>query len=306
MNTTIDNARQERIAAVVARVLLVTSVVLWLGIFGGYAHAYAASPEAEALAARYSHLAPRMATSPFGRPLAVDSGESNGLMHGEIHGELAHPFPRLAHRLARPAAWCDVVVLHINVKGCAVRGETITVYSGRKHYEPLDRTFALRYDFRVTAQRADYLRVELAADAGPLGTSDYRLVLEATPIGGRTFVTLRYAFRPSVGSRVATASYLATAGSGKAGFTIVGHRRDGSPEWIGGVRGIVERNAMRNFLALDAWLATSDTPAADRALQRLHRMAALTERYALQLSEMSTAEYVATKQREWRENVVRG
>jgi hypothetical protein len=116
---------------------------------------------------------------------------------------------------------------------------------------------------------------------------------------------LRYAFRPSAGSRFATASYLATAGSGKAGFTVVGQRRDGSPEWIGGVRGIVERNAMRNFLALDAWLETCDAPAADRAFLRLQRMAALTERYATQLAEMPPDEYVATKQREWRENVAR-
>ena len=296
----------ERIAIVVARVLLVSAAVLWLGIVGLSTQAHAASPEAAALQARYVQLLPRMAASPFDRPLAVDSGETDGVMHGEIHGELAHPFPVLARRLTQAAAWCDVVVLHINVKGCGAHGGIVTVYSGRKTYEPLDRAYALRYGFRVAAQRPDYLRVELAADSGPLGTRDYALVLEATPVGERTFVSLRYAFRPSAGSRLATASYLATLGSGKAGFTVVGKRRDGSPEWVAGVRGIVERNAMRNFLALDAWLETCDAPAADRALRRLERMAALTDRYPTQLVEMPAAEYVAIKQREWRENVVRG
>ncbi|MCC6195492.1 MAG: hypothetical protein IT518_13595, partial [Burkholderiales bacterium] len=241
--------------------------------------------------------------SPFHRPLAVDSGETAGVMHGQVHGVLAHPFPALARRMTQPAAWCDVIVLHINVKGCAARGDAVTVWSGRKAYESLDRAYALRYGFRVATQRPDYLRIELAADSGPLGTRDYALVLEATPIGERTFVALRYAFRPSVGSRLATAGYLATAGNGKAGFTVVGRRADGTPEWIGGVRGIVERNAMRNFLALDAWLETRDAPAGDRPRQRLQRMAALTERYPTQLVEMPAAEYVALKEREWRENV---
>jgi hypothetical protein len=244
-----------------------------------------------------------MAASPFQRPLVVDSGEAAGLLRGEIQGELGHPFSALAQRIAYADSWCDVLVLHVNVKGCGARGNVVTVYSGRKHYEPLDRAFALRYTFRVAVQHADYVKVELAAAAGPLGTSDYALVLEAAPVGERTFVVLRYAFRPSAGSRLATAGYLATAGSGKAGFTVVGRRSDGTPEWVGGVRGIVERNAMRNFLALDAWLDTRDAPAADRALRRLQRMAALTERYPAQLVEMPAADYLATKQREWRENV---
>lgn len=304
MNTTTKKVCPEQCARRVATFLIAVSAILWLGLLGLSAHAHAASPEAEALQARYAQLAPRMAASPFDRPLTVDSGETAGVMHGEIHGELAHPFPVLAQRLTQPAAWCDVIVLHINVKGCAAHGDLVTVYSGRKTYEPLDRAYALRYGFRVAAQRPDYLRVELAANSGPLGTRDYALVLEATAIGERTFVALRYAFRPSTASRLATAGYLATAGSGKAGFTVVGHHRDGSPEWIGGVRGIVERNAMRNFLALDAWLDTRDAPVADRAVQRLQRMAALTGRYPGQLVEMPDAEYVVTKQREWRENVV--
>jgi hypothetical protein len=264
--------------------------------------AHAASPEAAALYARYAQLEPQMAASAFARPLVVDSSDTGGRMQGEIHGELAHPFAPLAQRLTHPAAWCDVIVLHYNVKGCAAEGDFMTVYSGRKVYEPLDRAFPLRYRFHVAAQRADYLRVELAADNGPLGTRDYELVLEAMPIGERTFVSLRYAFRPSAGSRFATATYLATAGSGKAGFTVVGRRADGSPEWIGGVRGIVERNAMRNFLALDAWLDTCDAPLAERAMKRLLRMAALTAQYPAQLVEMPADEYVAIKQREWREN----
>ena len=276
------------------------AIAIGLGVLA--TDAAAASPEATALYAKYLRLQPRMLASAFDRPLVVDSDETDGRMRGEIHGTLAHSFAPFSQRLTTPAAWCEVVVLHLNVKGCAAEGEFVTVYSGRKFYEPLARAYPLRYAFRVAAARADYLRVELTAESGPLGTRDYELVLEATPIGERTFVALRYAYRPSAASRLATAAYLATAGSGKAGFTVVGRRGDGTPELIGGLRGIVERNAMRNFLALEAWLATCDAPEADRPLQRLQRMAVLTAGYPNQLVEMTAEEYVATKQREWREN----
>jgi hypothetical protein len=279
-------------------------VIAWivtLGFFAGMP--MAATPEGPTLADRYETMRPRMAASAFGRPLVVDSGELEGRLHGVIHAELAEPFAPMATRLTTPRAWCDVVVLHVNVKGCAVDGDFVTMYSGRKFYEPIARTHAIRYAFRVAAVRADYVRIVLAADAGPLGTRDYEIVLEAMPVGSRTFVAVHYGFRPSAGSRLATASYLATVGSGKVGFTIVAAGSDGRPERIGGVRGIVERNAMRNFLALEAWLQTRDVPETDRFERRLRRMAALTERYPEQLVELPAAEYTAIKRREWQEQL---
>ncbi len=262
----------------------------------------AADLDAVTLAQRYEALRPRLAASPFGRPLVVDSGEDDGRTHGEIHGEIAEPFTPLAARLSSATEWCDIIALHINVKACtperAAGGDFVTVYSGRKSYETIERAYAVRYAFRVAAARHDYLKIVLAAPAGPLGTRDYELALEAMPVGGRSFIALRYSFRPSVASRLATATYLATLGSGKPGFTIVGRGNGGEPEWIGGMRGIVERSAMRNFLALDAWLQTRDVPAEDRFERRLQCMAALTGRYPLQLVEMPAAEYVAIKRRE--------
>jgi len=281
--------------AAMTRLLIACLCVLGLAV-------PAAAADADALAARHAILAPAMAVSAFGRPLVVQSIEADGRMQGEATGELAYPFESVARRLATPGAWCDVIVLHVNVKGCAAGADSITVYSGRKFYEPLGRTYAVHYTFRTAAARADYLRVELAADSGPLGTRDHAIVLEAMPMGERTFVALRYAFRPSAASRLATAAYLATLGSDKPGFTIVGRNGDGSPRWIGGVRGVVERNAMRYFLALDAWLATCDTPEADRPLVRFARMAALIGEYPVQLVEMPADEYVAMKVRERRDN----
>lgn len=275
-----------------------------LTLVGSVARA-ADTPEAAALLQRHDALRARMDASPFGRPLAVDSDDDGERVQGAIHGEIAHTFAPMAARLSDPAEWCAIVVLHLNVKGCTHErtgdGEFVTVYSGRKEYTPIERAHAIRYRFRVAAVGADHVRIVLAAPSGPLATRDYELAFEAVPVGGRTFVSVHYAFRTSVASRVATSAYLATAGSGKAGFTIVGRDDRGRPAWIGGVRGLVERNAMRNFLALDAWLATGDAPAGERFARSVARMAALTDRYPVQLAEMPADEYVTIKHREWQE-----
>lgn len=285
-----------------ARALGLTCLALLIGL-GSMARAE--SPGAEALAAQHASLHGRLSTSPFGRPLVVDSGESAGRVEGVIRGELAHAFAPLAMHLQSPAEWCAVVVLHVNVKACthehAADGDFVTIYTGRKEYEPPARMRAIRYRMDVVAATADYLRVTLTAPSGPLATRDYALALEATPIGAGTFVALSYGFRPSPASRLATASYLATVGGDKSGFTIVGRDGLGNAKWIGGVRGIVERNAMRSFLALDARLASLDAPLAERFEHSVQRMAELTERYPAQLVEMPAVEYVAIKRREWRE-----
>jgi hypothetical protein len=53
-------------------------------------------------------------------------------------------------------------------------------------------------------------------------------------------------------------AYLTTRGRDKVGFTVVGKAEDDGPEYIGGLRGAVERNAMRLYLAIDAYLDAVD------------------------------------------------
>ena len=287
--------------------IVLVALVALVAPFAGASRA--AGLDTATLAERYELLRPRMGTSPFDRPLVVDSGDDGGRIHGEIHGELDTPFAPLVAGLTSPDEWCALIALHINVKACTqehtTEGDFLTVYSGHKVFEPIQSARAIRYSFLVSTARYDYIKVVLAAPTGPLGTREYEVAFEAMPIGGHTFVALSYAFRPSAASRVATAAYLATTGNNKAGFTIVGRGSDGRPKWIGGLRGIVERNAMRNFLALEAWLETRDVAAADRLERRLECMAALTARYPVQLVEMPAAEYVAIKRREWREHTER-
>ncbi len=266
-----------------------------------------AADDAAELSARYQALRPQLEANAFGVPITVESAEEDGLKRGEVHGVLAHPFAALAPALRAPREWCQIALLHLNIKTCTHERrdgqDWLTLYSGRKFYEPPEKAYALRYRFQVTAAGADYLAVTLTADSGPLGTRDYRLVFEAIPLGQQTFVHFRYAYRSSLTSSLATSGYLATLGSGKLGFTATGRDGAGKPVYVSGVRGIVERNAMRYYLAIQAYLDTRETTEAERFERRLARWFDLTERYRAQLHELERAEYLQYKQQELRQQL---
>jgi hypothetical protein len=271
-------------------------LALWLLLF---AVGSAWADDAGALTARYQALRPQLETNVYGAPIYIESAEDGELWRGEVYGVLAHPFARLSAALRYPREWCEIALLHLNIKTCTHErrdgSDALTFYSGRKFYEPPEKAYVLRYAFRVDAARTDYLAVTLTAPSGPLGTRDYLIALEATPLGQTTLVHFRYAYRPSLTSSLATGGYLATLGSGKVGFTVVGRGKDGRPEYVGGLRGIVERNAMRYYLAIQAYL---EAPAPAQYEQRLARWFDLTERYALQLHELERTEYLQYKHRE--------
>lgn len=276
------------------RTLLRFAFALWL-LVAGFAWA---DSTGEALAARYQALRPQLETNAYGAPLYIESSEEGELRRGEVYGVLAHSFARLAESLHNPREWCEIALLHLNIKTCTYErldgSDALTFYSGRKFYEPPEKAYVLHYVFRVAAARAEYLAVTLSAPMGPLGTSDYLIALEAIPLGQTAFVHFRYAYRPSLTSRLATSGYLATLGSGKVGFTISGRDRQGRPEYVGSVRGIVERNAMRYYLAIQAYFETQDKSPA----QRFERWFDLTERYPAQLHELEKPEYLQYKRQE--------
>jgi hypothetical protein len=93
--------------------------------------------------------------------------------------------------------------------------------------------------------------------------------------------------------------YLRGTGSDKVGFTITGNPNDTQPTFIGGVRGIVERNIMRYYLAIDAYLEAFAAPAPERFERSLERWFDATERYSRQLHEVDRDSYLAMKRREY-------
>lgn len=98
-------------------------------------------------------------------------------------------------------------------------------------------------------------------------------------------------------AKLATNLYLDTVGSGKEGFTITGKKPDGKPKYVSGMRGAIERNTMRYYLAIEAYLGSLSLPPAQQQEYRLTNWFAATERYP-QLYEITRQQYLSMKRDE--------
>lgn len=257
---------------------------------------------AAALRASYASVAGRLASSPFGRSLGLGSRESENRVQGTAYAVVDHPFAELRSGLRGPRQWCDVLILHLNVKDCraAPGGGGLALFLGRKRPEPLQQAQRLDFVYRAVADAPDFLETVLEADRGPAGTHDYRIRLEAVPLdAGHSFVVLSYSTAYGIAARIALKVYLATIGSGKVGFTVLGKQADGGARYVGGLRGIAERNVMRYYLAIEAHLGAQSSPPAVRAEKSMRDWFAATERYPLQLHELSRSEYLEMKRAEY-------
>lgn len=257
---------------------------------------------AEALREKQASLVGQLASNPFARPLVLESSETNSMVKGNAYAVIDAPFGTVGATLKSPKRWCDVMILHINTKYCRAASDAaqsvLDVYVGKKSEQALADAFALAFSFRVVASGPDYLSVQLNADKGPLGTSDYRIELRAIPLPeGKTFMHLRYSYAYGLTGRLAMQGYLATVGSGKVGFTQIG--QGAKPVYVTGIRGTVERNTMRYYLAIDAYLAALSVPAGQQVNTRFERWFDATEHYPLQLHEVDRASYLSMKKMEY-------
>ena len=77
------------------------------------------------------------------------------------------------------------------------------------------------------------------------------------------------------------------------------------PRLVRGIRGALERNTMRYYLAFDAYLHALDSPAPQRFEQSIERWFADTERFARQLREVKHDDYISMKRGQYlRQQVV--
>ncbi|HEY9277303.1 MAG TPA: hypothetical protein VIO87_03795 [Methylotenera sp.] len=257
------------------------------------------------LRAKYTELTKQLNSNQFKRALYLNSMESSHDLKGEIYAVVDYPFATVNQALNNPAHWCDLLILHINIKYCNAdenkNGTTLSVNLGKKNEQPLADTYRVDFNYREIITTPDYFALELNAENGPLNTRDYRIWVEATPIkGGRTFLHFTYAYAFGLAGRLAMQGYLSTVGSDKVGFTVTGKLPDGSPNYIKGVRGVVERNTMRYYLAIDAYLAELNTPSNQQLEQRLQSWYRSTEEYPRQLHEVELNEYMAMKRDEYK------
>ena len=127
------------------------------------------------------------------------------------------------------------------------------------------------------------------------------MVLEAIPLEmGETGIHLVYSYAYGLVARLAMQAYLGTTGRDKVGFTVAGARPAGQPIYIGGMRGAVERNSMRYYLAIEAFLGALSAPPQERLERRLQEWFAGVEQYPRQLHELEQGAYLDMKRREAR------
>lgn len=261
-----------------------------------------AQDAAEALRARHQQLRAQLADNPFQRPLHLQSQQSADRLQGDIHAVLEQPYEMVGPALQGGERWCDILILHLNVKRCLAsadeRGELLRIHIGRKFEQPLDEAHLFEFAYRVAASSADYLQVQLNAEEGPLGTSRYRIDLQVVALDDqRSFLHLSYSYAYGLSASLAMRGYLASIGRNKRGFSILGHDERGQPIYIDGMRGVVERNTMRYYLAVEAYLSALSAPPAERVEQRLAYWQKEAERYP-QLRELEPEQYLRMKRKE--------
>ena len=266
-------------------------------------------------ARRVSNVSPG-ATRNCKRPPAADhSGfpsrcarrSSDTLVSAEIHGIIDHPFRALAATFTEPGGWCDFLVLNPNIKTCTFRRETqetfLTLYIGSKSYRAPESATEQVYRFLVRARQSDYAAISLTAPQGMLGTTAHRFEFEAGSVAGKTVVALPSSFEPSMLSRLLTGIYLSTLGRERIGFSREATEAGVPVGYVRGVKGMIERNVMRYYLALKAFLDTGDLPA-DRQFEARARLAYdLMDLYPAQLRQMDKADYLDIKLREYQNQI---
>lgn len=255
------------------------------------------------LHARHAALQEQLAHNQFQRPLVIESNQTDADLKGDIFSVVEMPYATLNPALQGTDHWCDILMVHLLVKDCRANpagpAPTLSLAVARTWNQPLDAAHRIDFRYKLAAATPDYLQVQLNADIGPMGTKNYRLMLEAVPLDAkRSFVHMSYAYGHGFAARLAMEAYLATLGRNKVGFSITGRGSDGKPVYMGKVRGVVERNTMRYYLAVEAYLGALALPPSEQVERRMHDWYASIERYPRQLHEIERNDYLEMKRKE--------
>ena len=259
--------------------------------------------DARSLVDSWAAVRERLYGGPFGRPLLVTSQEESSNVRGDVHAVIDQPLEAILPALRSPTRWCDILLLHLNVKDCKSRGSeanaVISMAVGRRHDQALESAQRIDFVFHVASNAADHLAATMSAETGPFGTRNYRISVGAVAIDAkRSYLHFAYSYSLGAVARLSLQTYLATVGSSKVGFTVVERDAEGRPVYIDGLRGIIERNAMRYFLAIEVALKGGPPSSPDQTLAQVRAWFDGTERYARQLHELTRDEYVAMKLKE--------
>ena len=257
----------------------------------------------ESLIDKYHKIEKELEKSSLTIPFYVESSVSKNASHVDIYGTIKYPFDIVKNELQLPTNWCDIVLLHSNVRASTYKkvNDTwlLTLYNVKKFQDPLKDAYQMNFEYRVIAQRIGFFAISLAAREGIFSTKDHQFRLEAIPLDEeRTFIHLRYSYRYSRLGYFLMKSYFSIFGGGKIGFSVIGTDSDGNPVYVGGLRGAVESNVLRYYLTILAYMDTLKIPVEQRFEKRMSQWYDLTARYKRQLFEMEKEEYLTYKRQD--------
>ena len=291
-------------ALAVARRTFAALAALAMASLSFTAAAQTGSAASASLRTRFEAVRQQPPLQATGQALWLSSFEqADGRLRGEVWAVVEHDPAAVRAALSEAAPWCDVLILHLNVKYCRpsrqAGQDVLDMGVGRKFDQPLASVHWMRLQWRLASAQPEAWRVELWADEGPLQTRDYRIEMESAPLGAqRTLVRLGYSYAYGAAARWAMQLYLGTLGHDKVGFTVLGRLPDGRAQYVGGLRGVLERNAVRYALAVHAYLDALARPAPEQLALRLEGWFDATERHARQLHELGREDYLAMKREE--------
>jgi cardiolipin synthase len=215
-----------------------------------------------------------------------------------------HPFSTVQQALVSPEHWCDILILHLNVKRCKASA------GGRRRRSASTSAASStsRSRMRTSSTQVSRRCVERRLPAGAPERRRRPAQHEELPYPGRGGADRGEAHRHS---HVVRVRLRIRGEDGDADLSRHARQRqgrlhdrrqeaDGKPVYQAGVLGLLERNTMRYYLAIDAYLSAYGLPAAEQPEKRIREWYASTERYAQQLHEMDEAEYLDMKRKEMR------
>jgi hypothetical protein len=252
---------------------------------------------------KYDEIKTELHTNVYNIPIYIQSSDADHTTLGEVYGVIPRAFNGVKDALTTPEVWCDIAPLHLNIKACTYQDikskHIVTFYAGRKFYEKADDVYQLSYHFKLNQVEDDYFHVTLFAKDGSMGTSDYHISAEAIPLDdSRTFIHFKYSYHYNFLTSMGMNTYLATIGRNKVGFSVTGKDKNGDPVYVGGVKGIIERNTIRYYFAIESYLDTLQVEPEKRFDARLNKWFDLTEKYPRQLHEMDRKDYLEFKEKE--------
>jgi hypothetical protein len=237
-------------------------------------------------------------------PLTFSSKVSSGFAKGELFALANFSFADITRLLNSMSRLCEAMLLHIDVKSCVKKrnpngSNQLHVYVGNEDYRSPADSFHIIYQVETRNQGKNYSHIQMSATSGPFDTSDYSIDVEVLAITSNTsFIHLSNSAQYGFFANIVLNTYLATVGSHKVGFTEIGKDPGGNPNYIKGIEGVIERNIMRYFLALQSYLDNINLPKTLQFEARINRWYDLSRNYSRQLYELGKEDYLGHKRKE--------